>query len=189
MKRTQTLHDAGQSIWLDTITRTLLDRGILDRYIARYSVTGLTSNPTILDNAIKKGTDYDADIAARKATGASDEEVVFELALADLRRAADKFAPINARTDGVDGWVSLEVSPLLARDTPRTVDQAEGLHRKAALDNLFIKIPGTPEGLPAIEECICATVPVNVTLLFSAQQYQAAAEAYRRVWNAGSRPG
>ena len=126
MKRTQALHDAGQSIWLDNITRTLLDRGILDRYIARYSVTGLTSNPTILDNAIKEGTDYDADIAARKATGASDEEVVFELALADLRRAADKFAPIYARTDGVDGWVSLEVSPLLAHNAQSTIDGGHG---------------------------------------------------------------
>lgn len=116
MKRTQALHDAGQSIWLDNITRTLLDTGILDRYIARYSVTGLTSNPTMLDKAIKEGTDYDANIAARKATGASDEELVVELALADLRRAADKFAPIYARTDGVDGWVSLEVSPLLAHN-------------------------------------------------------------------------
>jgi len=180
MKPTQALHEAGQSLWLDDITRALLDEGILARYVDEYSVTGLTSNPTIFDKAIKDGTAYDADIAARKASGASDEEVFFELALADLRRAAGLFAPVHARTDKVDGWVSLEVSPLLARDTPRTVDQAEGLHRRAALDNLFIKIPGTPEGLPAIEECICAAVPVNVTLLFSAQQYQAAAEAYLR---------
>jgi transaldolase len=180
MKRTQALHDAGQSIWLDNITRTLLDRGILDRYIARYSVTGLTSNPTILDNAIKEGTDYDADIAARKATGASDEEVVFELALADLRRAADKFAPIYARTDGVDGWVSLEVSPLLAHNAQSTIEEATALCRKGARGNLFIKIPGTAESLPAIEECIYSRVPVNVTLLFSAEQYEAAAEAYLR---------
>ena len=180
MKPTQALHEAGQSLWLDNITRALLDEGILARYVDEYSVTGLTSNPTIFDKAIKDGTAYDADIAARKASGASDEEVFFEPALADLRRAAGLFAPVHARTDTVDGWVSLEVSSLLAHDTPRTVDQAEALHRKAALDNLFIKIPGTPEGLPAIEECICAAVPVNVTLLFSAEQYQAAAEAYLR---------
>ena len=180
MRRTQALHDAGQSIWLDNITRTLLDRGILDRYIARYSVTGLTSNPTILDNAIKEGTDYDANIAARKATGASDEEVVFELALADLRRAADKFAPIYARTDGVDGWVSLEVSPLLAHNAQSTIEEATALCRKGARGNLFIKIPGTVESLPAIEECIYSRIPVNVTLLFSAEQYEAAAEAYLR---------
>ena len=193
MKRTQALHDAGQSIWLDNITRTLLDRGILDRYIARYSVTGLTSNPTILDNAIKEGTDYDADIAARKATGASDEEVVFELALADLRRAADKFAPIYARTDGVDGWVSLEVSPLLAHNAQSTIEEATALCRKGARGNLFIKIPGTAESLPAIEECIYSRIPVNVTLLFSAEQYEAAAEAYlrgveRRIRQARTRP-
>ncbi len=180
MKPTQALHEAGQSLWLDNITRALLDQGILARYVAEYSVTGLTSNPTIFDKAIKDGTAYDADIAVRKASGASDEQVFFDLALADLRRAADLFAPVHARTDGVDGWVSLEVSPLLVHDTPRTVDQARGLYRQAALDNLFIKIPGTPEGLPAIEECIYAAVPANVTLLFSAEQYQAAADTYLR---------
>jgi transaldolase len=180
MKPTQALHEAGQSIWLDNITRALLNEGTLDRYIADYSVTGLTSNPTIFDKAIEGGTDYDADIAARKATGASDEEVFFELAVADLRRAADAFAAVHARTDGVDGWVSLEVSPLLAHDTGSTIAEARTLHRKAARGNLFIKIPGTREGLPAIEECIYAGVPVNVTLLFSAEQYQAAAEAYLR---------
>ena len=124
MKPTQALHEAGQSLWLDNITRALLDKGILARYVAEYSVTGLTSNPTIFDRAIRDGTAYDADIAARKASGAADEEVFFDLALADLRRAADLLAPVHARTDGVDGWVSLEVSPLLAHDTPRTVDQA-----------------------------------------------------------------
>ena len=180
MKPTQALHEAGQSIWLDNITRALLDKGTLDRYIAECSVTGLTSNPTIFDNAIEGGHDYDADIAGRKTAGASDEQVFFELALADLRRAADLFAPIHDRTDGVDGWVSLEVSPLLAHDTGSTIDEARALHRKAARDNLFIKIPGTAEGLPAIEECIYAGVPVNVTLLFSAEQYRAAAEAYLR---------
>jgi transaldolase len=180
MKPTQALHDAGQSLWLDNITRTLLDQGTLARYIAEYSVTGLTSNPTIFDKAIKDGADYDADIAAGKAAGASDEDVFFKLALADLSRAAGLFAPVHARTDRVDGWVSLEVSPLLAHDTKSTVDQAGSLHRRAALDNLFIKIPGTPEGAPAIEECIYAGVPVNVTLLFSAEQYRAAADAYLR---------
>jgi transaldolase len=180
MKPTQALHEAGQSIWLDNITRGLLDGGILARYIAEYSVTGLTSNPTIFDKAIKDGTAYDADIAADKATGASDEDVFFDLALADLRRAADLFAPVHARTDGVDGWVSLEVSPLLAHDTQSSIDEAKSLHRKAARENLFIKIPGTPEGVPAIEESIYSGVPVNVTLLFSAEQYQAAAEAYLR---------
>jgi transaldolase len=180
MKPTQALHQAGQSIWLDNITRALLDEGTLDRYIAGYSVTGLTSNPTIFDNAIEGGRDYDADIADRKRAGDSDEQVFFELALADLRRAADMFASIHDRTDGVDGWVSLEVSPLLAHDTGSTIDEARALHRKAARDNLFIKIPGTAEGLPAIEECIYSGVPVNVTLLFSAEQYRAAAEAYLR---------
>ncbi|MFD4973262.1 transaldolase [Streptomyces sp. NPDC058424] len=180
MKPTQALHDAGQSLWLDNITRALLDEGTLDRYIAEYSVTGLTSNPTIFDKAIEGGHDYDADIADRKAAGASDEEVFFELAVADLRRAADLLAPSHDRTDGVDGWVSLEVSPLLAHDTGSTIDEARALHRRAARDNLFIKIPGTAEGLPAIEECIYSGVPVNVTLLFSAEQYQAAAEAYMR---------
>ncbi len=152
MKPTQALHEAGQSLWLDNITRALLDKGILARYVAEYSVTGLTSNPTIFDRAIKDGTAYDADIAARKADGATDEQVFFDLALADLRRAAELLAPVHARTDGVDGWVG----------------------------NLFIKIPGTAEGLPAVEECIYAGVPVNVTLLFSAEQYRAAAEAYLR---------
>ncbi|MEU6011759.1 transaldolase [Streptomyces sp. NPDC047453] len=180
MKPTQALHEAGQSIWLDNITRALLDEGTLGRYIAEYSVTGLTSNPTIFDKAIEGGRDYDADIADRKAAGATDEEVFFELAVADLRRAADLFAPIHDRTDGVDGWVSLEVSPLLAHDTSSTIDEARTLHRRAERDNLFIKIPGTAEGLPAIEECIYSGVPVNVTLLFSAEQYQAAAEAYLR---------
>ena len=180
MKPTQELHDAGQSIWLDNITRTLLNDGILARYIAEYSVTGLTSNPTIFDRAIETGTDYDDDITARKATGASDEEVFFDLAVTDLRRAADLFAPAHGRTDGVDGWVSLEVSPLLARNTRSTIDEAVALYRRAARGNLFIKIPGTAEGLPAIEESIYRGVPVNVTLLFSAEHYQDAAGAYLR---------
>ena len=180
MKPTQQLHEAGQSLWLDNITRALLDSGALERYIAEDSITGLTSNPTIFDKAIEAGTDYDQDITADKGKGASDEEVFFDLALADLRRAADLFAPIHARTDGVDGWVSLEVSPLLARDTDATVEQAKALHARSERANIFIKIPGTAEGLPAIEECIFAGVPINVTLLFSAGQYQDAAEAYLR---------
>ena len=180
MKPTRALHEAGQSLWLDNITRSLLDEGTLQTYIAGDSVTGLTSNPTIFDKAIEGGSDYDADIAAHKAEGASDEEVFFKLALADLRRAADLFAPVHAETDGVDGWVSLEVSPLLAHDTTSTISEARALHARAGRDNLFIKIPGTPEGLPAIEECIFAGVPVNVTLLFSMEQYQAAAGAYLR---------
>ena len=192
MKPTQRLHVAGQSLWLDNITRGLLDRGTLDGYITENSVTGLTSNPTIFDKAIEGGSDYDTDIATQKTAGLSDEEVFFELALTDLRRAADLFAPVHDHSGGVDGWVSLEVSPLLARDTDATIAEAKALHAKAGRPNLFIKIPGTPEGLGAIEECTFAGVPINVTLLFSAEQYHAAADAYlrgveRRV-NAGLNP-
>ncbi|WP_067896733.1 transaldolase [Nocardia vaccinii] len=180
MKPTQQLHEAGQSLWLDNITRGMLDDGTLAHYIDEYSITGLTSNPTIFDKAIEAGADYDDDIAARKAAGATDEEVFFELALGDLRRAADLFVPVHQRTDGVDGWVSLEVSPLLAHDTEATIAQAAALHTRAGRPNVFIKIPGTAEGLPAIEECTFAGLPINVTLLFSAEQYLAAAEAYLR---------
>ena len=180
MNPTRRLHEAGQSLWLDNITRSLLDSGTLQSYVTDYSVTGLTSNPTIFDKAIEAGSDYDADVATWKATGASDEEVFFELALADLRRAAELFAPAHERSDGVDGWASLEVSPLLVHDTAATIAQAKALHAKAERPNVFIKIPGTPEGLPAIEECIFAGVPINVTLLFSPEQYQASAEAYLR---------
>ncbi|MGI8578145.1 MAG: transaldolase [Nocardioidaceae bacterium] len=180
MKPTQRLHDAGQSLWLDNITRGLLDRGALEGYITEHSVSGLTSNPTIFDKAIEGGDDYDTDIASRKTAGASDEEVFFELALADLRRAADLFGPVHEHSDGVDGWVSLEVSPLLVHDTDATIEQAKRLHSQAERPNVFIKIPGTPEGLPAIEECTFAGLPINVTLLFSAEQYQASAEAYLR---------
>lgn len=180
MKATEQLHQAGQSLWLDNITRGLLEKGTLARYLTDYSITGLTSNPSIFDKAIEAGPDYDTDIAAHKASGASDEQVFFELALTDLRRAADLFAAIHQRSDGVDGWVSLEVSPLLARNTKATITQASELHTKAARPNLFIKIPGTPEGLPAIEESTFAGIPINVTLLFSAEQYQAAAQAYLR---------
>ena len=180
MKPTKTLHDLGQSLWLDNITRDLLNSGTLQRYIDDLSVTGLTSNPTIFDHAIKNSTTYDADISRKALSAKSGEDLFFELALADLTRAADLFQPVFARTDGVDGWVSLEVSPLLAHDTSKTLAATRDLHRRAGKPNLFIKIPGTAEGLPAIEAAIFAGVPVNVTLLFSREQYVAAAEAYLR---------
>ena len=178
MKATQKLHDLGQSLWLDNITRDLLNSGTLKKYIDELSVTGLTSNPSIFDHAISKSKAYDEEIRRLARAGKSDEALFFELAIQDLTRAADMFAPIHKRTAGVDGWVSLEVSPLLAYDTEKTVAAARMLHAKADRANLFIKIPGTPEGLPAIEEAIFAGVPVNVTLLFSAEQYRAAADAY-----------
>jgi len=180
MKATQRLHDAGQSLWLDNITRALLTGGTLARYIGELSVTGLTSNPTIFDHAIKNSQDYDAAIREKTAAGLAGEELFFELALEDLTRAADLFRPIHEATNGVDGWVSLEVSPNLAYDTKSTVAAAKGLHARARRPNLFIKIPGTAEGIPAIEETIFAGVPVNVTLLFSREQYVAAAQAYIR---------
>ncbi len=180
MKPTRTLHDLGQSLWLDNITRELLNGGTLKRYVDEFSVTGLTSNPTIFDHAIKNSPLYEDDIRRNARSAKSAEEVFFELALADLACAADLFQPIFARTDGVDGWVSLEVSPLLAHDTKSTLAAARNLHQRGAKPNLFIKIPGTPEGLPAIEEAIFAGVPVNVTLLFSREQYLAAADAYLR---------
>jgi len=180
MKATQLLHDAGQSLWLDNITRALLESGGLRRYIDELSVTGLTSNPTIFDHAIKNSRDYDAAIREKTATGKSGEGLFFELALEDLTRAADLFRPIHQATNGVDGWVSLEVSPKLAYDTASTVAAAKELSARAARPNLFIKIPGTREGVPAIEEAIFAGVPVNVTLLFSREHYVAAAQAYVR---------
>lgn len=179
MRATEKLHEQGQSLWLDNITREMLDSGQLKTYIDDYAVTGLTSNPSIFDKAIGSGA-YDADIRAKAKAGLDGEELFFELAIEDLRRAADLFAPIHERTHGVDGWVSLEVSPELAYDTASTVKAAKELHERAERDNLFIKIPGTPEGLPAIEESIAAGVPVNVTLLFSEQHYLAAAAAYQR---------
>jgi transaldolase len=179
MNPTRKLHDLGQSLWLDNITRELLNSGTLKRYIGDLSVTGLTSNPTIFDTAIKNSAMYDADVS-RAASDGSGEDLFFSLALADLTRAADLFRPVFDRTDGVDGWVSLEVSPLLAHDTKSTLAAAVDLHRRAGKPNLFIKIPGTVEGVPAIEEAIFAGVPVNVTLLFSREQYLAAAEAYLR---------
>src|SRR6201988_3161308 len=180
MKATQTLHDLGQSLWLDNITRSLLRTGVLRRYIDESSVTGLTSNPTIFDHAIQNSNDYDDAIKGKLAEGKSGEKLFFELALEDLTQAADLFRPVHDRTRGVDGWVSLEVSPLLAHDTKSTIAVARDLHARARRPNLLIKIPGTPEGLPAIEEAIFAGVPVNVTLLFSDDQYLAAADAFMR---------
>ncbi len=177
---TRALHDAGQSLWLDNITRTMLDDGTIQRFIDDDSVTGLTSNPSIFDKALASGA-YDASIRALATQpGATAEDIFFDLAIDDLRRAADLFLGINERTDGVDGWVSLEVSPTLAHDTEATVRAATALHARAGRSNLFIKIPGTPEGLPAIEEAVFAGVPVNVTLLFDTAQYLAAADAYLR---------
>ncbi len=180
MKATQSLQNLGQSIWLDNITRELLDRGTLNSYIDDLSVTGLTSNPTIFDHAITHSKSYDSEIRRLMGTGLSSEALFFELAVQDLTRAADLFAPIHERTAGVDGFVSLEVSPLLAYEAKATVEQAKALHKKANRRNLFIKIPGTKEGAPAIEEAIFSGVPVNVTLLFSRDHYVAAAEAYMR---------
>jgi transaldolase len=180
VKVTQQLHDLGQSLWLDNITRTLLSDGTLRRYISDLSITGLTSNPTIFDEAIKKGDAYDEGIRRKMDAGASVEALFFDLALEDLTRAADLFRPVYDGADGRDGWVSLEVSPLLANDTAGTVRAARQLHERAQRANLFIKIPGTHAGLSAIEQTIFAGVPVNVTLLFSTAQYVAAAEAYMR---------
>jgi transaldolase len=180
MKATQKLHDLGQSLWLDNITRGLLTKGTLRGYIDEVSVTGLTSNPTIYDHAVKNTDFYDDAIRQKVREGKSGEDLFFELALEDLTKAADLFRPIYDATDGVDGWVSLEVSPLLANDTASTIKEAIELHGRAQRRNLFIKIPGTREGVPAIEETIFKGVPINVTLLFSREQYVAAAEAYMR---------
>src|SRR5580698_608613 len=180
MKATQLLYDLGQSIWLDNITRDLLDTGTLETYIKELSVTGLTSNPTIFDHAIKNSTAYNNAIHEDLKRGKSGEALFFDLALEDLTRAADLFRPIHDRTAGVDGWVSLEVSPLLAYDTASTLAAAKELHARAGRSNLLIKIPGTKEGLPAIEEAIFAGIPINVTLLFSREQYVAAAESFLR---------
>src|SRR5215472_12831459 len=180
MKATALLHNLGQSLWLDNITRDLLDSGTLERYIDELSVTGLTSNPTIFERAIKNSTSYDADIRDKLKEGKSEEELFFDLALDDLTRAADLFRPIYDRTNGVDGWASLEVSPLLAYDTTATLAAAKDLFARGGRPNLFIKIPGTKEGLPAIEEAIFAGVPINVTLLFSREHYLAAADAFLR---------
>ena len=180
MKATELLHNLGQSLWLDNITRELVESGTLKRYIDELSLTGLTSNPTIFDHAIGKSKAYDNDIRKGAAKTKSDETLFFDLALSDLTRAADLFRPIHDRTNGVDGWVSLEVSPLLAHDTAQTIAAAKDLFARAARPNLLIKIPGTKEGLPAIEEAIFAGIPINVTLLFSREHYVAAAEAFLR---------
>ena len=180
MLPTERLNRLGQSLWLDDITRDLLDSGTLERYIAEWLVTGLTSNPTIFDHAITHSASYDSEIGRLLATGSSGEDLFFSLAIQDLSRAADLFLPVHQRTATVDGWVSLEVSPLLAHDTAGTVASARKLHAAANKPNLFIKIPGTREGLPAIEQAIFAGVPVNVTLLFSPEQYVAAADAYMK---------
>ena len=180
MKATQQLHNLGQSLWLDNITRDLLNSGTLKQYIEELSVTGLTSNPTIFDHAIKNSAAYDDEIREELAKGRTGESLFFDLALDDITRAADLFRPVYDRTNGVDGWVSLEVSPLLAYDTPGTIKAARELSERASRPNLFIKIPGTKEGLPAIEESIFAGIPINVTLLFSHGQYTAAASAYQR---------
>jgi transaldolase len=180
MTTTQRLHDLGQSLWLDNITREMLDNGTLRRYVSELSVTGLTSNPTIFDEAIGGSKVYDRSIQQKAHAGLSGEKLFVDLALEDLRRAADLFRPEFDRSGGLDGWVSMEVSPLLAHDTKATLDAARGIHRLADRPNLYVKIPGTPAGVPAIEEAIFAGVPVNVTLLFSREQYVAVAEAYMR---------
>lgn len=180
MKATQRLHELGQSLWLDNITRQMLDDGTLRRYIAEFSITGLTSNPSIFEAAIGQGNAYDADIREKAAAGLSAEDVFTALALDDLRRAADLFRPAFEASDGHDGWVSMEVSPLLADDSAASLHAASQIHREAGRDNLFVKIPGTPAGVIAIEEAIFAGVPINVTLLFDWQQYLASANAYLR---------
>src|SRR5690242_4471902 len=178
MNATRALQDLGQSLWLDSITRDMVDNGTLRRYIDDFSVTGLTSNPTLFDEAIGGSTAYDHDIREKSAAAKSAEALFIDLALDDLRRAADLFRPVFDRTGGVDGWVSMEVSPLLAYDTSGSIASAASIHRLAARPNLYVKIPGTPEGLPAIEESIFNGVPINVTLLFSREQYLASADAY-----------
>ena len=180
MNKTRELHDLGQSLWLDNITREILDNGTLRRYIDEFSVTGLTSNPTIFNEAIGTTGAYDIGIRDKTKAGQAGEALFMELALEDLRRAADLFRPIYDATNGVDGWVSMEVSPLLANDTAGSIEAAARIHRQAARLNLYVKIPGTPEGIPAIEASIFAGIPINVTLLFSREQYVAAAEAYLR---------
>lgn len=177
---TARLRQVGQSLWLDNITRRLLDSGTLERYIRDLSVTGLTSNPTIFEKAVSSSNDYDQQIQSLASRAADPEALFFDLAIADLVRAADLFRPVFDRSGGVDGFVSLEVSPMLANDTKATIEQAKQLFAKANRKNLYIKVPGTPEGIPAIEECIAAGIPINVTLIFSKEHYVAAAEAYMR---------
>ena len=177
---TQQLHDLGQSLWIDNISRQALQDGSLKKRIEEFSVTGLTSNPTIFEKAMGEGSAYDDAIARVAREGRSTEELFFSLAIDDLQHAADLFRPTWAATGGVDGWVSLELPPTLADDTRGSIQMAASLHRQAARENLFVKIPGTPAGVAAIEECIYQGIPINVTLLFSTAQYQAAATAYMR---------
>lgn len=178
MTANQQLHDLGQSLWIDNITREMLDTGALARYIDELCVTGLTSNPSIFDKAVAAGSDYDADIRALYAQGDRGEQLFFDIAIADLQRAAELFAPVHERTSGVDGYVSLEVSPTVADETQKTIAMAADLSARASRPNVYIKIPGTGAGLPAITESIAAGIPINVTLLFSREQYLDAAEAY-----------
>jgi transaldolase len=180
MKSTRTLHDLGQSVWLDNITRELLDSGALGRYIEEFSITGLTSNPSIFDSAIGNGGSYDASIREKTAAGRSGEALFIELALEDLRRAADLLRSVFVDSNQVDGWVSMEISPLLANDTQGSIEAAQQISQQAERPNMFVKIPGTPAGIPAIEAAIFAGVPINITLLFSPEQYLAAAEAWLR---------
>ena len=180
MNKARELHNLGQSLWLDNITREILDNGTLRRYVDEFAITGLTSNPTIFDEAIGNTAAYDQGIRDKAKAGRSGEALFMDLALEDLRRAADLFRPVFDATDGIDGWVSMEVSPLLANDTAGSIDAAARIFRQAGRPNLYVKIPGTPEGVPAIEESIFNGVPINVTLLFSREQYAAAAEAYLR---------
>ena len=180
MNRTHLLRDIGQSLWLDNITREMLDNGTLGRYVDEFSITGLTSNPTIFDAAISNTGAYDDCIRDKVNAGSSGEALFIELALEDLRRAADLFRPAYDATDGVDGWASMEISPLLVNDTAGSIAAAKRIHDQGGRPNLFVKIPGTPEGIPAIEESIFAGVPINVTLLFSRDQYFAAAHAWLR---------
>jgi len=177
-QNTGRLHNQGVSIWLDNITRKMLDDGILESYINELSVTGLTSNPSIFEAAIAKTDNYDEAISKINEPGLTDEELFFTLAIEDIRRAAVLFLPVYEKTNGLDGFVSIEVSPLLAYDTENTINAAKEIHRKVNCPNVFIKIPGTPQGLPAIEKAIAEGIPVNVTLLFSAEQYMAASMAY-----------
>jgi transaldolase len=180
MKATALLSMTGQSIWLDNITRKLLDSGQLSQWIRDLSVVGLTSNPSIFEKAVTGSSDYDGQVSSLAAKGLSAEQIFFDCAISDLTRACDLFRSVHERTGGIDGWVSLEVSPLLANDTKATLAQARELHAKAGRPNLYIKVPGTPEGIPAIEELTFAGISVNVTLLFAPQHCRAAAEAYMR---------
>lgn len=179
-QNTKNLQDQGVSLWMDNISRQMIDDKELERYIKEFSITGLTSNPSIFDKAIAQTTYYDSAIAKLNKPELNDEALFFELAIQDIQQAADLFLPVFHKTNGLDGFVSIEVSPLLAYDTESTLKSAREIHRKVNRPNVFIKIPGTPEGVPAIEAAIAEGIPINVTLLFSAEQYEASAMAYLR---------